>query len=278
MALIATTLLAVGCGSSGGGGVGGEGGGTSSSSPDGKSLRAAALSLQSAMDTSSRAIDAVRGTRDALDRLGANLQPTVAQTSDVIVLLTPIASSPGTASKLLTAARDQRSFLQFAQNATSARTRGSANSALQRAGSAATKATGKFAQITQDPDSNLAGLLPTATAFNMGRIRDAVRNVNKKTTAAKKKSTSTTRPSGSSPAPSGSATATSGTDCGGGISVNSVTSCTFAGNVRDEYQNSGGSSVIEVYSPVTKQTYTMTCTGAGPTVCAGGNGAEVTFR
>jgi hypothetical protein len=66
--------------------------------------------------------------------------------------------------------------------------------------------------------------------------------------------------------------------CGDGVSVNSVTTCPFGRNVRDAYQSSGGGSIVEVYSPVTKRTYTMRCSDGVPTVCTGGNGAAVYIR
>ncbi|HVI18836.1 MAG TPA: hypothetical protein VM712_10685 [Gaiellales bacterium] len=68
----------------------------------------------------------------------------------------------------------------------------------------------------------------------------------------------------------------SGKSCGGGVTANSATTCPFALNVADEYRSSGGASTIQVYSPVTKQTYTMSCTGS-PTTCTGGNSASVTI-
>lgn len=66
----------------------------------------------------------------------------------------------------------------------------------------------------------------------------------------------------------------------------SVTSCPFADNVRSSYIASGGASLINVYSPVTGEVYTMQCgTGFtasfvnGATVnavrCVGGNDAVV---
>lgn len=74
-------------------------------------------------------------------------------------------------------------------------------------------------------------------------------------------------------------TATSGsTSCGDGLSVNSRTSCPFARNVKDTYEGSGGASTIDVYSPVTGQSYRMTCTSGLPVVCTGGNGAAVYIR
>jgi hypothetical protein len=66
--------------------------------------------------------------------------------------------------------------------------------------------------------------------------------------------------------------------CGSGVTANNAgTTCSFALNVAEQYRASGGASAIQVYSPVTKQTYTMSCVGASTTTCTGGNNASVTF-
>ena len=236
-----------------------------------EALRASAVSLQGAMDTSSRAIDGVRGTRDSLERLGSSLEPAIAQTGDVIGVLTPKAGTDTTESKLLNAARQQRSFLQFAADSTKARTRSAANSALKRARDAGRRASTAYADIAQ-ATSALAGVLPASTTFNTGRLSDAVHNVNKKKSS--KSGSDASKGSGSSGGGSNKASSS----CGDGISVNSVTSCPFARNVADVYRSSGGASVIDVYSPVTGTTYTMSCTSGIPTVCSGGNGAVVYIR
>ena len=64
--------------------------------------------------------------------------------------------------------------------------------------------------------------------------------------------------------------------CGNGVFARSA-SCPFAVNVRDKYFSVPGDSVeIDVYSPVTKRTYTMGCVRAGDEVtCRGGNEAVV---
>lgn len=84
---------------------------------------------------------------------------------------------------------------------------------------------------------------------------------------------STSGGSGTAPAP-----LSQGTSCGNGLAVGPNTTCAFAENVREEYRASGGSTVIEAYSPVTKQAYTMTCTGTAVVTCTGGNNATVYFR
>jgi hypothetical protein len=75
-------------------------------------------------------------------------------------------------------------------------------------------------------------------------------------------------------------------DCGGAVFANSNTSCPFAQNVLEQYEianpkgaASGADSwVINVWSPVTNQNYTMTCLREGDAViCRGGNDAAVFF-
>ena len=68
-------------------------------------------------------------------------------------------------------------------------------------------------------------------------------------------------------------------DCGGGVFAGSSTSCEFAHNVHERYFAVPGDSVeIDVYSPVTNQTYTMACVRTGDRVtCRGGQNAVVTF-
>lgn len=253
----AASLLAASCG----------GGGTKATETTGptQAQRAAALSLQQAMNSASRAIDDARGTRDSLERLAASLQSPTSQTSDVIGLLTPQATGTPVNRTLLSAARQQRSFLQFAAESTTARTRRAANSAVVRARDAGRRASDTYARLARQSNT-LAGLLPASTTFNTGRLRDAVRAVNHRKAAS---------PTGSTP---NSTTSEGSTACGDGLSVNSVTSCPFARNVKDAYEGGGGAAVIDVYSPVTKRTYTMDCTDGVPTICRGGNGAIVYIR
>jgi hypothetical protein len=67
------------------------------------------------------------------------------------------------------------------------------------------------------------------------------------------------------------------TDCGGGITVGPRTSCAFAANVRAAYQ-ADGPGTVTAYSPATRRTYAMTCSGGAPVVCTGGNNASVWIR
>lgn len=64
--------------------------------------------------------------------------------------------------------------------------------------------------------------------------------------------------------------------CGDGITVGPNTTCEFARNVVATYRDSPAST-LEVYSPVTDRTYTMSCTSGSPHACTGGNNASVYF-
>jgi hypothetical protein len=69
------------------------------------------------------------------------------------------------------------------------------------------------------------------------------------------------------------------TDCGGGVIAGPNTSCSFALNVRDAWLDAPGTTnTVRVFSPVTNETYTMSCSPSGRGVsCSGANDASVTF-
>jgi serine/threonine protein kinase len=61
------------------------------------------------------------------------------------------------------------------------------------------------------------------------------------------------------------------TSCGGDLSVGPVTSCGFAQNVEQAYdQTSGGNRPVTAFSPATGVSYTIDCTGGSPHACTGG--------
>jgi hypothetical protein len=70
------------------------------------------------------------------------------------------------------------------------------------------------------------------------------------------------------------------TQCSDWVAVNANTSCDFAQNVAAAYSSSSGGSVIlsQVYSPITKKYYDMTCTKSDLVICTGGNNAAVYLR
>ena len=68
-----------------------------------------------------------------------------------------------------------------------------------------------------------------------------------------------------------------GTDCGGELHAGPNTTCSFAENVRNTYNEAPG-AYLQVYSPATSQTYSMDCTPVGAGVnCSGGNNATVSW-
>jgi hypothetical protein len=84
-------------------------------------------------------------------------------------------------------------------------------------------------------------------------------------------------------AASGSASVTNpyanGRACGSGVYAGPNTSCDFAVNVRDAYNEAPGSTAsVRAFSPATGRTYTMDCSPSGSGVtCSGANNASVTF-
>lgn len=81
--------------------------------------------------------------------------------------------------------------------------------------------------------------------------------------------------SGGSGGASSSGSSTS--SCGGGVSVNSVTSCPFARNIAVKFRRYGSGS-IKGWSPALSRYVYMNCTGGSPATCTGGNGAVITIR
>jgi serine/threonine protein kinase len=68
------------------------------------------------------------------------------------------------------------------------------------------------------------------------------------------------------------------TSCGGQLSVGPNTTCGFAQNVRQAYEQSGGGDTdVSAFSAATGKTYTMHCTAGSPHVCTGANDASVYF-
>lgn len=62
------------------------------------------------------------------------------------------------------------------------------------------------------------------------------------------------------------------------VAVNSTTSCPFANNVREAYIQAdlnGADGTVQAWSPTTKLSYNLTCSGSQPAVCVGGRNARI---
>jgi hypothetical protein len=128
----------------------------------------------------------------------------------------------------------------------------------------------------------VAGTSPTVTGADRltAWARSTSRTLSRRAAAARRKAaaensgssaTTTTRTIVVSPYSNGG-------NCGSGVFAGPKTSCAFALNVRRAYQDSGGSSTVNAYSPTTGRTYTMHCARSGGSVtCLGGDDASVTF-
>lgn len=75
------------------------------------------------------------------------------------------------------------------------------------------------------------------------------------------------------------ALSSSSTPCGSGLVAGPNTSCSFAAQVQQAWEAAPGEvATVSAYSPVTNQTYTMSCAPAGSGItCSGANNASVTF-
>jgi hypothetical protein len=129
-------------------------------------------------------------------------------------------------------------------------------------------------KTTIDVIGSAAGATPGSTSITISQL-----------STTPPKAQSNPAPYGSAPAsgatpaiayeaPAG--TVSNETPCGGGLAVGPHTTCAFAENVRSAYEANGPGTAV-VYSPVTQQTYAMTCSTGTPVVCTGGNDASVYF-
>jgi hypothetical protein len=125
------------------------------------------------------------------------------------------------------------------------------------------------------PDEDWAASVAGADALTAWAPR-AARTIRRRQAAARaRRSASREQTSGRVSPPSVSG----GTSCGDGLYAGPNTSCPFAANVRRAYYEApGASATVAVYSPVTGETYSMSCAPAGSGVtCSGGNDASVTW-
>ena len=131
--------------------------------------------------------------------------------------------------------------------------------------------------------SMFAALLGLSTAVNAPGTTSTYRATQAyKTTyapAATRTTQTTTTYSSVAPTPIAPFPVTA-TQCNDWVAVNANTSCEFAQNVAAAYASNGGGSVIlrQVYSPITKKYYDMTCTKSDLVICTGGNNAAVYLR
>ncbi|HYO86167.1 MAG TPA: hypothetical protein VES01_06895 [Dermatophilaceae bacterium] len=115
------------------------------------------------------------------------------------------------------------------------------------------------------------------------RLEKDVEALKKQAAAAAAKPAQSSPSGGGTSRTSGSSGSNSGTvgsrNCGGTVTANSATSCSFALTVASDWQaNGGGNAAFWSYSTVTNKPYWMRCSAGVVTVCRGGNGAAVYIR
>lgn len=137
---------------------------------------------------------------------------------------------------------------------------------------------------------SLAGNLTSALEAVGGPIPDASRSVTgadaltswaqrTRRATARRQRAKRSQHSGSASQGAAPSALADGRDCGSGLHAGPNTTCEFAQNVRDAWGAAPGlANTIEVYSPVTDRTYTMSCAPAGSGIaCSGGNDASVSW-
>jgi hypothetical protein len=142
-----------------------------------------------------------------------------------------------------------------------------------------TDALNAIAPAQQDWAQSVTGA-DTLTTWAPQAVANKARQAAAKRAAARRRAAHRDQSSSqSNVAPAPAPSLAGGSDCGGGLHAGPNTSCPFAANVRDAYNEAPGSrATVRVFSPVTDQTYTMTCTPAGAGVtCSGGNNASVAW-
>lgn len=108
------------------------------------------------------------------------------------------------------------------------------------------------------------------------RLRELEREVRQGNKSSGSTGGSTGGGGGSSPAPPSSGGPTS---CGDGLTVGNGTTCEFARNIRQAYDDLGinGSAHLVVHSPVTGQDYEVFCTAGDNHKCTTPSGASAYF-
>jgi hypothetical protein len=252
-----------------------------SSSDDGKDtaykaqLSTAMRPVISANEKLSSALRALHGTRATLaQRRAKEAQEATLTARGAVQTL----SVPSGSQQLATNARGTlgREDAYLAAVASALADPSSASAAQsQTLASNLTDALNAIAPAEQDWARSVAGA-DTLTTWAPRAVATKARHAAAKRAAVRRRAARRTQGSGSSAAPAPPA---GGTDCGGGLHAGPNTSCPFAQNVRDAYNEAPGAhATVRVFSPVTDQTYTMTCAPAGNGVtCSGGNNASATW-
>lgn len=256
-----------------------------SSSDDGKDtaykeqLSTAMRPVINANEKLSSALRALRGTNTTLaQRRARDAQEATLTARGAVQTL----SVPSGSQQLATNARGTlgREDAYLAAVASALANPASASAAQsQTLASNLTDALNAIAPAKQDWARSVAGA-DTLTTWAPRAVATKARHAAAKRAAARRRAARRNQASGQR---SGSSTAppslAGGTDCGGGLHAGPNTSCPFAQNVRDAYNEAPGAhATVRVFSPVTDQTYTMTCAPAGNGVtCSGGNNASATW-
>lgn len=241
------------------------------------------LEANTALSTS---LQALHGTSTASASAAiANAQSAVTGTRAAVAVLTVPASQSALAQQAQVALTQETGYLQAVQAVLSDPSASNSSQLTSLATTAQTQFV-NLGSITPNGDQTIGGTY-ALTSWSAGRVAAAQAAANRRTQNAARQGAQQGAQSGNSSASSSSGSSSGGsspstpggTDCGNGLYAGPDTSCPFAENVQQAWQAAPGeTNTVQVYSPVTGQTYTMNCAPAGSGItCSGGNNASVSW-
>jgi hypothetical protein len=252
------------------------GGGTSANPTYRQKLAASLTPLVSSNSQLSISLQALSGSNASAAKLATSQAQTALSTSrGALSVLTVPSGSVQLSQQTQQALTQESGYLQVV-GATLGNPAGGSSSQLQALASNTASAFVPLQTVVPNASASIGGTAALATwaqqqtaAARRRQQRTAKKLVPPRATTT----TVTAPPTTATPPPSTS------TDCGGGLTAGPNTSCPFAENVQTAYNDAPGAfATLQVFSPVTNQTYTMSCAPAGAGVtCSGANDASVSW-
>jgi hypothetical protein len=238
------------------------------------------IAANQSLSNSLQALDGSKTTVSAAQRTTVLTQQALVSTRGAVGVLTAPSSDSTLSQQVQQALTDENGYLQAVSS-----TLGNPGTSTQvRAlATGAQSALVPLAVVAPGAPSSLTGsdnLISWAQGAAAAAAAAAAKNAKQASASGNSSSGSSGSSSGSSGSSGGSSANVSGsTDCGGGIIAGPNTSCPFAQNVHEAWLGApGDTNTLQVYSPVTNQTYTMNCAPAGAGItCSGANNASVSW-
>lgn len=240
------------------------------------------IAANQSLSSSLQALDGSKTTVSASQRTTVLTQQALVSTRGAVGVLAAPSSDSTLSQQVQQALTDENGYLQAVSSTlgnpgTSTQVRALATGAQSALVPLAVVAPGAPSSLTGS--DNLISWAQGAAAAAAAAAAKNAKQASASGNSSSGSSGSSSGSSGSSGGSSGGGTVSGSTDCGGGIIAGPNTSCPFAQNVHEAWLGAPGSTnTLQVYSPVTNQTYTMTCAPAGAGItCSGANNASVSW-